>query len=338
MEKEYLKEEVNEVSNSEIAGKLMVSNIPTILISDKIKNVRDLISKNINTFDTIGYVYVIGKERELKGVLSIKDIFRCSPDEDVKSVMNKEVISIRYHTDQERAAILALKHNIKSIPVVDKENKLLGIIPPRTILKILHNEGIEDILSSSGIRKFNDPAIDLINSSSYIHIKKRLPWLIFGLIGGIIAAFFVSMFEGILARQILLAAFIPAIAYMADAVGAQAQTIFIRSIALDKNLSIKKYILREINVNFFLGIILGLIFLIFIFLWKGALLIGIIIGISVFSSVIIAMVISIVLPLSFQKLNFDPAVASGPFATAIRDLASLVIYFSIANVLMSLYF
>lgn len=324
-------------NGSEIAGKLMVSNVPVINVSLKIKDARDLISKKINDFESISYIYVVDKSNCLKGVLSIKDIFRENPNVEINKVMNKEVVSIRYHTDQEHATILALKHKLKSIPVVDKDNKFLGMILSRTILETLHKESIEDILRSAGISKFKDPAVELINSSSFVHIKKRLPWLLFGLVGGLVAAFVIGFFEGVLERQIVLAAFIPAIVYMADAVGAQSQTIFIRSIALDKKLSIWNYAFRELKVNLVLGAILGAIFLLFIFLWQELFLVGLIIGVSVFASVMISMAISIVLPLAFQKFKFDPAIASGPFATSIRDLTSLIVYFAIANILMNVY-
>ncbi len=125
--------------------------------------------------------------------------------------MKKDIVVAHPTTHQEKVAILALKHNIKAIPVVDKENHLLGVVPSDIILDILHNENVEDALLTAGVDRFKDPARSIIEASAFLHFKKRFPWLILGLIGGMIAAFVVSGFEESLNVQIILAAFIPAI-------------------------------------------------------------------------------------------------------------------------------
>jgi magnesium transporter len=285
----------------------------------------------------INYIYVVDKNNCLVGIISIKDLFRKDKNVLVKRIMQKEIFSVGLNTDQEKVALLALKKEIKSVPVVDKENHLLGVVPYHKILEVLHKEGIEDTLRTAGIHKFKDPAIEIINASTRTHVKKRLPWLILGLIGGIIAALIVDSFELMLNKYLLLAAFIPAIVYMADAVGAQSQTILIRSMALDKKLDWGKYSLREIKINLALGLLLGILFLVvFSIFWETSFF-GIIIGVSIFVTVLVSMVISITLPLVFQKFNFDPAISSGPFATAVRDLTSLLVYFGVAHIMIWLF-
>lgn len=327
----------NQKKNHENAGQIMITEMPFAFLDSKISDLEKMLIEKSHNFETINYIYIVNKKKQLRGVLSIKEIFRTKKDTLVKSIMQKKVISVKTNTDQERTAVLSLKHRLKAIPVVDKENRLLGVIPFNVILDILHKEHIEDILYSAGIRKFKDPAVDIINASTKVHFKKRLPWLILGLFGGIIAAIIVGFFESILDSYIILAAFIPAVVYMADAVGAQAQTIFVRSIALDRDLNIKKYIKREINVNLLLGTILGILFYIIILIGWRENLFGIILGISIFSTVIVSMIIAIALPSIFNKLNFDPAISSGPFATAIRDLTSLLVYFGIASLMIHIY-
>ena len=326
--------QINEKIKEESAGKLMITEVPVVNEKLSIKEIKELINKEINNLKTINYIYVINNSGKLVGVLSIKDIFRLQEKTTAKQAINRELITARIHTDQEKVALLALKNNIKAIPIVDKENNFLGVVSQKTILDILHKEGIEDVLHSAGIRKFKDPAIDIITASTKTHFKKRLPWLILGLFGGILAALIVRKFELMLDKYIILASFIPAIVYMADAVGTQSQTIFIRSMSLDKKLNFKSYIFREFKVNLLLGLVLGTIFYLVINLFWKINIFAFIIGFSIFLTVIIAMIISMILPFLFEKLKFDPAISSGPFATAIRDLTSLLVYFTTASLLM----
>ena len=318
----------------ETAGNLMYREFPTINPDATLRDVEKMLLKKTHKFETIGYIYVVDKKNKLLGVVSLKDLFRLDKNTQVRKAMEKKVFSVRTHTDQERVALLALRNNLKAVPVVDKSNHILGVIPYNIILDVLHKENIEDILRTAGIHKFKDPAVDIITASTTTHVKKRLPWLLLGLLGGIIAAFIIGSFESMLDKYLLLAAFIPAVVYMADAVGAQAQTIFIRSMALDKKLNIGKYAFREVKINTLLGILLGIFFYItFAIFWSSSFF-GLIIGVSIFATVLVSMAVSIILPLIFQKFNSDPAISSGPFATAVRDLTSLLVYFGIAHLMI----
>jgi magnesium transporter len=331
------KEEEETKIQSESAGKLMIKDFPITQPNSTISEVEKMLLKNAYNYDTIGYIYVVDKKNRLIGVISIKELFKNSKQTKVKKIMQKEVISVKAHTDQEKVALIALRNKLKNIPVVDKENKILGVVPYKIILEVLHREGIEDTLRAAGIHKFKDPAVEIITAPVKTHVKKRLPWLMFGLLGGIIAALVVNSFESMLDKYILLAAFIPAVVYMADAVGAQAQTIFIRSMALDKKLNIGKYAFREVKINLLLGVILGTLFyVVFSTFWSSSFF-GLIIGASIFATVIVSMGISILLPFIFQKLNSDPAISSGPFATAVRDLTSLLVYFAIAHIMIKMF-
>ncbi len=321
----------------ETASKLMFKDVPITTPGSTLGDVEKMLLKKTKNFEVISYIYVLDKTEKLIGVISIKDLFRLDKRKFVKDIMIKKVLSVRPHTDQERIAFLALRNSLKSIPVVDKDDRLLGVIPHHIILEILHKENIEDILRTAGIHKFKDPAVEIINASVKIHVRKRLPWLILGLLGGILAALVINSFELMLNKYLLLAAFIPAVVYMADAVGAQAQTIFIRSIALDKNINISKYAFREIKINIFLGLILGLLFYIVFSIFWGFSIFGLVIGFSIFLTVMVSMAISILLPFLFHKFNSDPAISSGPFATAVRDLTSLLVYFATANVMIYLF-
>ncbi len=309
----------------------MIDRIPIVNIRASVGEVEDQIEKKIREYETINYVYVVDDKARLAGVISIKEIFRAPKQTKIKEIMDKDLVTVHPHTHQETVALLAIHHNLKAIPVVDKEQKLLGAVPSDTILNILHSEHIEDALHAAGIHKFKDPAVDIIKADAFTHFQKRLPWLVLGLLGGILAAFVVGFFEKALEAQLFLAAFIPTVVYISDAVGTQTQTIFIRSLALQQKLDLKKYLFRELKVAFLLAIFLGIIGAGISFFWLKLSMMGAILGFSIFATTIMASGIAMFLPWIFSKTNQDPAVASGPFATIIRDILSILIYFSIAT-------
>ncbi len=320
----------------ESAASLMTAKVPMSDSNATIADIERMLFEKIKELETINYIYLVDKNKKLEGVISIKDIFLLPKTTLISRVMTKDLVSVQSCTDQEKVALLALQNNLKAIPVVDKENRLLGIVPSDVVLNILHNENIEDALRSVGMGKLKDPAINIIKAPALLHFRKRLPWLILGLLGGVVAAFIVEFFETALKSQLILAAFIPAVVYMADAVGSQTQTIFIRSLALDHHLNLKKYIGREVKVNLSLALILGIIISIISSLWQQSSLLGIILGFSIFATVLAAMAVAIILPWLFSKIKYDPAIASGPLATVIRDILSLFIYFSIAQITLNI--
>lgn len=309
--------------------------VPTIFLDQTLGDVMKLLQEKMGQFETINYIYVIDAANKLLGVFSIKEVFKNPGETKISDISTKNVITAHQHMRAEKIALLALKNNLKAIPVVDKENHLLGVVPSDTILETLHNKNVESALLSAGIHKFKDPAKSIIHASALLHFKKRAPWLILGLLGGTVAAFVVNSFEEALQIHLILAAFIPAVVYMADAVGTQTETIFIRSLSLEHKLNFKKYIFREIKVGFLLALVLGIIMSLVTLLWYPSALISLIIGVSFFFAILMAVALAIAIPSLFLKLKLDPALPSGPFATVITDISSLLIYFLIATIFLN---
>lgn len=318
------------------AGSKKTTQIPVVYPELTIGQLIGQIEKNIAHYDTINYVYVVNKKKELVGVFSIKEVFTAPKTARAKDIMKKELVVVHPYTDQERVAILAIRHNIKAIPVVDKERKLMGVVDSDTILNILHSEHLEDILHFAGIHKFNDPHHDIMKAPAMVHFQKRMPWLMLGLLGGLVAAGVVGSFETALQAQIVLAAFIPTVVYIADAVGTQTQTIFIRWLALEEKLDFRRYVFREVKIALLMALLLGIV-IAAIGSWVWGTLIGGILGTSVFLGSLVAAAVAIFLPWLFFRLNYDPAIASGPFATIIRDILSLLLYFTIASSALQLW-
>ncbi|MBW6440843.1 magnesium transporter [Patescibacteria group bacterium] len=318
------------------AARVLTARVPIVNQDLTINEIKEILFEHISEFETINYIYVVNKNNKIKGVISIKDIFRRAKNEIVRKIMIKDIITASNYTTQEKIAFLAIEHNLKAIPIIDKNGCLLGVVSSDNILNIIHTEATNDILHLAGIHGSSDSSRYIITASAMVHFQKRLPWLTLGLLGGVVAALVVGFFEQSLQNHLILAAFIPAVAYMADAVGTQTQTIFIRSIALDCKLNLRKYVLREMKVGFTLAIILGfLILIISLIFWKSV-VVSFILGLSIFITIIVAMLIGVSLPWFFMKLKYDPAIASGPLATVFRDILSLILYLSIAQFILSL--
>lgn len=169
---------------------------------------------------------------------------------------------------------------------------------------------------------------ELVSARFWDLILIRLPWLLVGLVGGLMASVIVSRFENSLRENIALAFFIPVIAYMSDAVGTQTETIFIRALT-NLRFSISKYVFREFWVGAFMGSIMGILTGFFAYFLSGTFRVGLVVGFSLFIAMTLATSLACITPLVLRALKKDPAVGSGPFTTALQDVVSLTIYFLI---------
>lgn len=320
----------------ESAGKLMTKDVPIVDNQSTIGDVQSLIIKKTKNFENINYIYITDKEGKLEGVISIKELFRREKGDYVRDFMKTDLVVVRSRTDQEKVAMLALKHSLKDIPVIDSNHYLLGVVPSDIILDVIHRENQEDHMILAGINHRNSEI--LLNQVSAIsYYRKRLPWLIVGLAGGIITAFIISFFEKVIADMLILASFIPAIVYMADAVGGQTQIIFVRQLAIDQKTSFGSYFKKETITGLLLSLTLSSLLFLFVIWWWQSVILASILGLSFFFTIIFAMILGIIIPWLFQVYNYDPAIASGPLAIVIRDIISVIIYFMIATVAVFLF-
>ena len=317
----------------ETAGRLMITNVPITLSDFTIGDARKNFLQNLSDLKSINYLYVVNKTHQLVGVLSLRDLLRLPGNQEITEIMHTKLITAHPHTDQERIAYLALKNNLKSIPIVDKDNKFLGIVPTNTILSITFQEAHENILRLAGIHQRGDPD-DIIRLPAKISLIHRLPWLLVGLIGGLLAASIVSDFENTLEQNIILAAFIPLIVYIADATGTQIQAFFIRDIVLNPDLHFTRYFTKQLFITLLTGSIMGVGLVIFTGIVYHRFLIALVLGLSLFASVISSLITGLLIPYLFHRFHLDPANGSGPIGTIIQDIASITIYLTIASLIL----
>lgn len=314
------------------AGSLMTKGVPLVEADSLISSIEEYLLKNTKKLNSINYVYIVSKTGILKGVISIKEIFRQAKSKKVSEVMLKDFISVHPHTTLERTAYLALKNNIKSIPVLDKDGKFLGVVLSDDILKLVYHLAQKNTSRLAGIHHHHFNKIDDISTLSlFSSLKHRLPWLILGLFGGLLAAQVIGLFESTLAVNIILAAFIPLVVYMASAVGTQLGFFIIRDLFINPKLNFFIYILRQLKVILFMGIIVsGLVFLM-IFIFYNQMTIALVLALAMFLAIISSIITGLFIPYAFSRLSFDPANASGPIATIIQDLMSVTIYLLVAQ-------
>ncbi|XOB41840.1 MAG: magnesium transporter [Candidatus Nealsonbacteria bacterium] len=332
--REFSKEKIEEVTfllkyPPKTAGGLMTTEFialnEEISVQETIRYIREKAKDH-----PVYHVYIVDDKRRLVGVLSLRQLILANPKEKLKYIMQAEVIKVLPKTDQERAANLITDYNLLALPVVDKEDKILGIVTADDAMEVMEEEASEDIALMSG----TTPVDSLVGVPANLMVKARLPWLIIGLMGGIVAAWIVGFFEHTLSSYITLAMFMPVLVYMSDAMGTQSETITIRAMALEPKFRIKKYFLRELKIGFAIAIICGTIISLAVALGWGPPLFGLIIGISMFLGILVVTFFATSLPFLLKKLNIDPALAAGPFATIISDIVTLVIYFSVASLMM----
>ncbi len=323
-----------ETNNSNSIEKHLITKIPVISENSSIKDVIELLEKRNTNYDSIIYIYTIDKKENLSGVLSIKEIFNNSKNTPIKKLFKKNVIDISLNMGLEQIAHLALIHKLKQIPVT-KDKKIIGIVSSKEILSTINKSLKQDIFNFAGIHKShldfeNNMEIPILKA-----LKNRISWLIIGFIGAMIIALYIGLFEETLSKYLVIASFVPTIVYLSDSLGTQSQTLFIRDLAIfGKNLNIKKYFIKQTTIAFLIALIFAcLIYLFILLIWKIP-HIAFIISLSCFCTLLIANFFSFLITYIIKKSKFDPALGSGPIATIISDITSIVVYFIIVVLLI----
>lgn len=286
--------------------------------------------------ETVFYLYVTNDAGQLTGVISLRDLVTTAPETLLRDMMTRKVHTVRPDTDQEEVAQLVTRYNYLAIPVVNEENHLLGIVMVDDIVDVIREEATEDFLKMAGVGKDRE----ILLKTSWENAKSRLPWLFASWIGGIGTATIIGLFQNILQSTLILAAFIPVILGMGGNIGTQTSTIIVRGLATGRvNISNNwKILFKEMRVGLILGIVYGVLLGVFAltrFIDISPFL-GLIVGISMITSMLIATTIGAIVPLLLNKLEVDPAVATGPFVTTSIDILGVTFYFLIASLMIPL--
>jgi magnesium transporter len=326
----------------DVAGGLMnpryVAIRPDMSVDEAISYIR---LRAREQFENVYYIYVLDAEQHLLGVASMRDLFQAASNQKVQDVMRGQPVTISELMDQEEISLVFAANNLLALPVVDKDGRMKGVVTVDDIVDVVEEEATEDIQKIGGTEALEAPYLQVDLASM---IRKRAGWLTVLFLGEMLTASTMQFFENEIAKAVVLALFLPLIISSGGNAGSQASTLVIRAMALGevKPRDWWRVIKREFLVGLALGGILATIGLLRVFVWQAAfktygqyfILVGATVACSVVGVVLWGSLVGSFLPFVLKKAGFDPASASAPFVATLVDVTGIVIYFTVASLLL----
>ncbi|HCU36919.1 MAG TPA: magnesium transporter [Armatimonadetes bacterium] len=313
------------------AGGIMTSEV---IFAPMDLTARDVIS-HIRTRqippESLLYIYVVDDERRLRGAIDMADLVLARPDQPLPDFMTADVISVTADTDQEQAAKIVDQYDLSALPVVDDTGRLVGQVTVDDIIDAIQEEHTEDLARMAG----TSPR-DVLSASSMQVAALRLPWLAICFGGTLVSAMVIKSFTELLTAFVQLAAFIPVIAATSGNAGLQSAAIMVRSLSLghQQQAKVGRVVMRQLGAALVMATIVGVVAGIAGHLIMGAPQMGLVVAIGMFFAVTWGTTMGAVVPILFDRVGIDPAVASGPLVSTINDVVSLLVYLSLGSVLL----
>lgn len=315
------------------AGSIMTPNFLSASqespVGEVLKDLRSQLAEETTSEANVGSIFILDKSESLVGKCRLRTLLASDNAKSISEISDLDPISVPPETDQEVVAKLMADYDLNSLPIVSEDSKkLLGLVTIDDIVDVIEEETTEDILKLAGTVDE-----DTVGASISTALKSRMPWLFASWVGGVLAAMIMGNFTETLEKVVALAFFMPVVFGMGGNIGSQSTTITVRGLATGdiKSLNIKDRLKKEFQV----GLILGLCFAVLLspvsyLLFSDAKL-SIVVGVAIFITMTIAATLGSMLPLLFERLGVDPAIASGPLVTTSTDILSVIVYFLIAS-------
>ncbi len=318
------------ISRDAVGGRV-VRDVPVASEGATVESVIAML--RCRTYEAPDPIFVIGVDSKLVGGLAVDALLRGNNEQTLGALVDREWPRVHEHEDQEHAAGAALAGRATSVAVVDRDSRLVGAVPARSLLAILREEHVEDLHRLAGIQRETIRDHDALEGPPTRRARHRLPWLLVGLAGSMGAALIMSRFERVLERDLAIAFFVPAIVYLADAIGTQTEAIAVRGLSISR-LTLGHLLAGELRTGLLIGAILAVLAFPLVMFTLGNARLAIAVSSAIVAAGSVATTIGLLLPWLLQKRGYDPAFGSGPVATIIQDVASLVIYFLIATLVV----
>ena len=318
------------------AGSLMTVEFAELKENLSIEGALEKLRKEKEEYETLNTCFVVNASRKLLGHITLEEIVFSKPEKTIKEIYDENIISVKTTEDQEEVANMFKKYDLTVMPVVDSEERLVGIITIDDVVDVLEEETTEDMEIMAAITP---------SSKSYLKTgifeiwKNRIPWLLLMMLSATFTGKIIEHYEGALAGYIILTSFIPMLMGTGGNAGSQSSVTVIRGISLGEIEfgDILKVIWKEFGVSIICGLTLAIInFLRLILIDKLEVLVSAVVCITLFVTVLVSKLIGCILPLVAKKIGFDPAVMASPFITTIVDAVSLLTYFQIASMLLGI--
>jgi magnesium transporter len=312
------------------AGRMMTPEYVSLKESWTVAQALERIRQVARSTETIYYLYITDISRRLNGILSLRDLLTADLEVLISQIMNREVVRVETNTDQEEVARIIQDYDLIALPVVDREQRLVGIVTVDDILDVLEEETTEDIYTLGGLQSDGD---DYFRANLFTIARKRVVWLLVLLVTNTATSAVIRSQEDVLERVVALAAFIPLLIDTGGNVGSQSSTVIIRGLNTDNDqlrnrLSV---IRREAIAGSILGAMLGVIVTVWAYFLQGDIGVALAVGISLFAISLIASIAGSGLPFLFQAFKLDPALMSAPFITTAVDVFGVLIYLNVAR-------
>jgi magnesium transporter len=285
-------------------------------------------------YDALEAVYVIDASGLFAGAVRLHDLIGAAAETSMRELMDRAYPRVGALYDQEHVAAEALEGRATSVAVISGDGRLVGAVPALSLLNILRHEHVEDLHRLAGVQREAAQTRSALEAPPVRRARHRLPWLLVGLAGSMLAAMVVARFERVLERNLAVAYFVPAIVYLADAIGTQTEAVVVRALSLSR-LSLRHMLGDELRTGFLIGTALGTLAFPIVAFAFGDVRLGIAVAAAIVVAGSMATTIGLFLPWLLQRSGSDPAFGSGPVATIIQDVLSIVVYFAIATWIMS---
>lgn len=312
------------------AGRIMTPKYISLKEGMTVAQALTRIRRLANVTETIYSLYVTDAARRLTGILSLRDLVVAQPEEVVGDIMTREIVYVQTDTDQEEVARVIQRYDFLAVPVVDGEQRLVGIVTVDDVIDVLEQETTEDIYTLGGVQSKGD---DYFQADLLTVAGQRVIWLLVLLVTNTATSAVIRSQEDILQKVVSLAAFIPLLIGTGGNVGAQSSTVVIRGLNIEQIQTSRavQIVGREALAGTLLGLMLGVMVAIWAYVLQRDLTVAIAVGVSLVAISILASVSGSALPFLFRTLGFDPALMSAPFITTAVDVLGVLIYFSVAR-------
>jgi magnesium transporter len=314
----------------DVAGGLMQKELIKVNISDTVSDCVEEIRAQAESVDKVYAVYVVDDDQKLRGIVSLKQILLTRKNTKIENIFEDDIVFVDTTKSGDEVAEIMQRYDLEAIPVVNALGRLLGLITIDDVLDFVKEKAEEDIQVMTGITGEVDE-----DDSVWLLAKARIPWLVVGVIGSLMAASVIGWFEGTMAKVAGLAIFIPLMASTGGNVGIQTSSLIVQSLAEKSqiSLSLGKRLSKVIRVALINGLVVGILTGIYVYaIGKPELFY--VVCLSLFSVVILASFMGTITPILLDKFGVNPAMASGPFITTANDLIGIGAYFGIAYLLL----
>ena len=328
---------INELLNypEDSAGSIMTTEFTDLKDFMTVEEAFNRIKKIGVNKETIYTCYVLDESRKIIGIVSAKELLLANRDNLIKDIMDTNLITVNTLDDQEEVSNKIRKYDVVAMPVVDSENRLVGIITVDDIIDVIHEEAKEDFEKMAAMAPSKE---DYFKTSVFKHTQNRIVWLTILMFSAIIIGSLIMQYEHAFEAVPILVAFIPMLMDTGGNCGAQTSTLVIRGLSVGeiKSADIKKLLWKELRVSALVGALFALLNGIRIMIQYNDLSLAIVIGLTLIGTIIIAKILGCILPIIAKKLKIDPAVMSAPLITTIADAMAILLYFNIAVLLLNL--